>query len=213
MPNNAYGFTYPLADDQADGPAAFLALANSAGPYSNMRFATAAARDALLTSPVQGMKAWLNDLKIWTAHDGTTWLPFGGTTQTYTPVWTASTTNPVLSNGVIAGRYTQVGKMVTCSIELTMGSSTTYGSGTWSLTLPVGARTSNRIGLTGLAIDQSSGTRYFSYGYWVGPSSTATITYFAVSGANVISSSVDLNSPFAWASTDTFMISGTYEAA
>jgi hypothetical protein len=74
MANNSYGFTYPLTDDQVDVPAHILSLANSVGPYSNMRFANASARDALLTSPIEGMECWLNDINAKTVYNGAAWV-------------------------------------------------------------------------------------------------------------------------------------------
>ncbi|PAZ15689.1 hypothetical protein CLM62_12900 [Streptomyces sp. SA15] len=55
----------------------------------------------------------------------------------YTPVWTASTTNPVLDNGTLIGRYMKIGRTVYFHINLTTGSLTTYGSGVYSFSLPV----------------------------------------------------------------------------
>lgn len=55
----------------------------------------------------------------------------------FPPVWTAATTNPVLGNGTLTGRYMKIGRTVVCHINLTTGSTTTYGSGTYSFTLPV----------------------------------------------------------------------------
>ncbi len=55
---------------------------------------------------------------------------------TYTPTWTAQTTNPSLGNGSINGRYYRIGNVVTAFINLTMGSTTTYGSGTWWFSMP-----------------------------------------------------------------------------
>jgi hypothetical protein len=54
----------------------------------------------------------------------------------YTPVWTATTTNPVLNNGTLIGRYMKIGRTVICHINLTTGSTTTYGSGNYNFTLP-----------------------------------------------------------------------------
>ena len=59
-----------------------------------------------------------------------------GTWQSYTPVWTAVTTNPVLGNGTLVGAYARINKIVHCKMRLTCGSTTTYGSGDYSFTLP-----------------------------------------------------------------------------
>jgi len=59
------------------------------------------------------------------------------TWTSYTPTWGATGTDPVLGNGTIIGRYAQVNKIVTYQIHLTAGSTTTFGSGLYSLSLPV----------------------------------------------------------------------------
>lgn len=46
----------------------------------------------------------------------------------YTPPWTG-TTNPAIGNGTIVGRYIQSGKIVRGWFKITMGSTTTYGTG------------------------------------------------------------------------------------
>lgn len=57
----------------------------------------------------------------------------------YTPVWTATTTNPVKNNGTVAGNYIEIGDLVIGGFHFTMGSTTTYGSGNYSMSLPVTA--------------------------------------------------------------------------
>lgn len=56
--------------------------------------------------------------------------------NTYTPVWSATGTAVSLGNGTITGAYTKVGNMVTVYVVLTMGSTTTYGTGNYHVTLP-----------------------------------------------------------------------------
>lgn len=56
----------------------------------------------------------------------------------YTPAWTGSVTNPVIGNGTITGAYLQMGKtIVGFWAKVVAGSTTTYGSGAYSLSLPV----------------------------------------------------------------------------
>lgn len=60
--------------------------------------------------------------------------------QSYTPTW-ASVDNvaPSLGNGTITGKWRRVGDTLNLSINLTMGSTTTYGTGTgWTFSLPAG---------------------------------------------------------------------------
>jgi hypothetical protein len=54
----------------------------------------------------------------------------------YTPAWTASGTPPVLGNGTLTGSYAQVGKLTFAAFTLTPGTTTTYGTGNYTVTLP-----------------------------------------------------------------------------
>ncbi|MEU0691558.1 hypothetical protein [Streptomyces uncialis] len=59
----------------------------------------------------------------------------------YTPTWTAVTTNPVLGNGSLVGQHMKIGRTCHVTFNLTMGSTTTYGSGFWRISLPFTAAT------------------------------------------------------------------------
>lgn len=56
----------------------------------------------------------------------------------YTPNWTANTTNPVLGNGSISGKWRRVGDSIEISIGIQSGSTTTFGSGAWRFSYPSG---------------------------------------------------------------------------
>lgn len=129
---------------------------------------------------------------------------------TYTPTWTAATTNPVLGNGTIVGRYKRIGKTVHLQIDLTMGSTTTYGSGAWSVSLPVAAAASSgsRIGTA-----QALGGSRFPGQVVISPSATATSPFFPSSSSVSNLSSAAATTPFAWANGNELRITVTYEAA
>lgn len=57
----------------------------------------------------------------------------------WSPAWTSDTTQPVVNNGTLTGKYLQVGKFVVCSFQLVAGSTTTYGTGNYFMSLPVPA--------------------------------------------------------------------------
>ncbi|MFF9285387.1 hypothetical protein [Streptomyces griseosporeus] len=63
---------------------------------------------------------------------------FFGAWSSYTPTWTAST-NPAIGNGTIVGRYMKIGRTVIGHINITAGSTTTFGSGAYNFSLPVAA--------------------------------------------------------------------------
>ena len=64
---------------------------------------------------------------------------------TYTPGWTA-TANPAIGNGTLSGAYTKIGREVTAEVKITMGSTTTYGTGAWNIGLPFSQSTTNSGG-------------------------------------------------------------------
>jgi len=72
------------------------------------------------------------------------WLALGRTDsgsgtawQSYTPAWTASTTNPTLGNGTLVGRYCLLpNRTCIATIRLVIGSTTNIGSGTYLFTVP-----------------------------------------------------------------------------
>lgn len=65
-------------------------IANAVAPRSNMIFASASARNATLTSPTEGMEAWLQTENLKTIYDGTSWVVMAAGTQAWTTVSLAS---------------------------------------------------------------------------------------------------------------------------
>lgn len=76
-----------------------------------------------------------------------------GNFLTYTPAWTASGTNPAIVNGTIVGRYYIKGMIFSARIIVTMGSSTTYGTGTWILSYPFAINSGGILISSGLYTD------------------------------------------------------------
>ena len=131
-----------------------------------------------------------------------------GAWQSYTVSWTAITTNPSLGNGTLIGRYVQIGKTVIGSISLTMGSTTTYGTGAWSFSLPVAAKTAGVLyGGQFIAIDAGT-TNYVGVLFII--SGDTKMTYFSRDGS---SAELNKNVPHTWAGEDLLHFSFVYEAA
>jgi len=138
-----------------------------------------------------------------------------GAWQTYVPTWTGSGSNPVIGNGSIIGRYTQIGRTVHFRIKIIAGSTTTFGSGTYDFGLP----TSREAGAGGLPITggarviDSGSTGYTGLASGGGGANTCRIIFAAASGGGAdipASATVPIASP---GSTDTWEIVGTYETA
>ena len=82
----------------------------------------------------------------------------------YTPVVTASTTNPTIGNGTISGNYIKFGTFVMGQAKIIAGSTTNRGSGRYRISLPFTGATSVR--------------NYQPVGQVVVKSTTAGTTYY-----------------------------------
>ncbi|GAA5057248.1 hypothetical protein [Streptomyces similanensis] len=95
------GIPYPEPADPANLPAHLQTLAETVDARTILRYATAAARDTAITTPVAGMVAWLVSPGQLTHYNGSVWAPVAavpvflynndaGTTTSLTPVETLS---------------------------------------------------------------------------------------------------------------------------
>lgn len=126
------------------------------------------------------------------------------TWTSYVPTWGASSA-PSLGNGTLTGSYAKVGKLVNVRIALTIGSTTTMGSGRWTFSLPFAPAAQQC--LAAVSEDASATTRYGG-GAWITPG-TGVFAVAMGSGSNGASSTV----PFTWANGDQLYISGSYESS
>jgi hypothetical protein len=127
----------------------------------------------------------------------------------YTPTWTAASTDPVIGNGTKAGRYQKTGKMVTYVGRITMGSTTTFGTGVWYATLPVAAVvTSPFLRYPGSAYFYDNSTIANRFGGSCGLDTVNRIEFYPGSGVQTTGTG-----PFTWANLDELQWSITYEAA
>lgn len=89
---DAYGQSVSIAA-LADAPNANTLASNIVTPVvprTVMRFASASARNATLTSPVAGMVVFLVDSKLFTGYDGTAWVVMAAGSQTWTTIGLAA---------------------------------------------------------------------------------------------------------------------------
>jgi hypothetical protein len=120
---------------------------------------------------------------------------------TYTPNWTATTTNPTIGNGTLAGRYMQVGKTITFSIQITWGSTSTVGSGRWIFSLPVNNFAGANSPFNCIARAVGNAMRF---GILAG---TSTFSLYDTAGTAMT------DATFTWANGNVLAIQGSYEAA
>lgn len=134
----------------------------------------------------------------------------GDAWTSYTPVWTAATTNPVLGNGTMGGAWMQAGKLTLFRINITAGSTTTFGTGGMRLTLPA-TPTSNLWSFNLLLRDASVPARWSGVCVW-SSSGYVELQVPATTAGNQ-DRSVTNTVPFTFANTDEIFVSGTYQAA
>jgi len=130
----------------------------------------------------------------------------GAAWESYTPTWTASTTNPTIGNGFIEGRYCQIQTLVIVSAYVIPGSTTNYGSGNYRVSLPIDAKGTNApIGFAGL-LDASAS--YVGYTGFATRVSATTAEFRIGNGSGIWSPSV----PIPLAQSDQMRFTLIYEA-
>lgn len=125
---------------------------------------------------------------------------------TYTPVWGSSGTLPTLGNGTIEGNYAQAGKLVHFSIILTLGSTSTVGTGVYTLTLPVLPALPANTAVGSAHFFDASPAGYYQHVAYLTP--TASVIALAGSGTRW-----NVTTPVAPAVGDVISVNGSYEAA
>lgn len=129
-----------------------------------------------------------------------------GAPTSYTPTWSTSGTAPSLGNGTLQGNYTRLGTngLVFFRFTLVGGSTTTFGTGGWSFTLPtnIAQPTFIRYPWTGEILDSGTAT-FLTYGDFSGPNSL-------LPGTGTTYTSVTATSPMTWTTNDRLQIGGFY---
>lgn len=115
----------------------------------------------------------------------------------YTPVWTGG--SPTIGNGALNGSYLYDGDVCKISIQLTIGSTTTLGSGAWSFSLPLTSLSRATAG-SAVLFDTSASAAY-SGASWV--QASGTTVRVALGGSTSLAGSA---TPFAWATGDTLYL-------
>ncbi|MFI8294430.1 hypothetical protein ACIGCZ_00635 [Streptomyces nigra] len=128
----------------------------------------------------------------------------------YTPTWTSSGTAPALGNGTILGRYMKIGRTVICHINMTTGSTSTYGTGNYSFSLPVQAANAGAsyVGSAHLlGVDRWVGEIVIS------PNATNTSPFFNITTTNTRVDFMTATRPETLASGAQLRLTFVYEAA
>lgn len=141
--------------------------------------------------------------------NGTNWVNAPGAWTTFTPTWLGAGGNPSLGNGTSTGAYYVHGKTLHVRASITMGTTTTFGTGEWRVTIPgsFSSVTGPQQSSSAWAYDSSTTTLY-SMACLCNSASTFLYTW-----ANAQAASVQSTSPFTWATGDVWTIGATIEIA
>ncbi len=137
----------------------------------------------------------------------------GGSLSAVESAWTSYT--PTLGgftvgNGVLDGRYIQIGKLVFYEARFTFGSTSAAASASPTLTLPVAAQTALLYPGANQAWfrDASAAADYVA----TARVASTTVT-LSILGASGIIATPSTTTPFTWTTSDIVKASGHYEAA
>jgi len=187
---------YPLFVDSSNGSAAPETLWSSTGNITinpSLGSVSATSFTGSLTGSVNGA-----------VIDNTAWV-------SYTPSWTANSSNPVIGNGTITGQYKVIGKTCFVRGNIVMGSTTTFGSGEWYVSMPFTASHADAILMTANLLDNGSAWYNATLnGARAGFNYKTAIQYQATGGT---ANDVNSTQPFTWANSDRFLWNGSYEIA
>lgn len=141
-------------------------------------------------------------------HDGVNSAAIPNVTL-YTPTWSSTGTQPVLNNGSIYGSYYIFGGSVHLYIELTMGSTTTYGTGTYRFSLPVAAN-GRFYKLTGLSHDNSVASAWEDITGVITSAAPTLVELRTLTSVGASLAAVSSTVPITWAVDDRLIVTGSY---
>lgn len=211
LPNSAISLaTVSVSAGQASVLDSHITDARSTALLGPSRFTNVSTDSNRPASPIEGETLYRTDYKGWEQYNGSSWIETMRTSSwnTYTPTWTAATTNPTLGNGTLQGRYRRLGSMVIVWIWWKAGSTTTFGNGSYAFGLPpLAARTTTSLlgYFSGSAlIRDNSASDHQDCGCYINSSTTLRVI-----NDNVVSH----DSPQFWQVDDEILVQIMYEVA
>jgi hypothetical protein len=163
------------------------------------------------SSPNEGMSIYETDTDRVLVYSGSAWVTVleTSTWNDYSGslAWTSNGTAPALGNSVVVARYIRSGKLCVYTFRITFGSTATYGTQTYSFSLPVNAAATRYFVGSAYCRDASAGsTGHFTATCYIDSVLSAT-TLQVINVNQIIGQLV----PFTWTSTDHLTVSIAYE--
>lgn len=129
----------------------------------------------------------------------------------YTPSWTATGTAPAIGNGQLLGKWQQIGKSIDVQINVIPGSTTTFGTGSYSFSVPVASDSTPAITAIG-------GAYLLGTDHWIGvtvisPGASAITIQLPISTTNPRTTAMTNTSPETFANASQLRLTVRYEAA
>lgn len=123
-----------------------------------------------------------------------------GGVVSFTTTWTATGSNPAIGNGSIVSSFELTGARITAQVTITMGSTTTFGTGAWRF-----SSIANKVGdEMRVALAADTGTLdYLAYTQFV---SASAYRVGVISSGSETSATV----PFTWGDTDILLAYSAY---
>jgi hypothetical protein len=157
------------------------------------------------TSPRTWVAAEVVTAALLNTHVRDNLKAIGDAWTTYVPTYTGIT---AIGNATVVAKYMQAGKLVQGYVKITVGSTTTFGATTLSVTTPVTPAIGNlAIGSIFLYDNSTGDTRGGSLYHQAAGTGT---TGFLASGTTTPATNLV---PWTWATSDIIAFSFTYEAA
>jgi hypothetical protein len=125
-------------------------------------------------------------------------------------IWKGATTDPVIGNGTLVSRYRLTGQTFDWKVKIVAGSTTTFGTGQWSLVPPFSIRDIG-YAYAGYAVDSSVPARFS--GLFEASGTTSVLCWGVESAAGGSLRAVTSAVPFTWTTGDILSVSMTVEKA
>jgi hypothetical protein len=122
----------------------------------------------------------------------------------YVCSWTGASSNPAIGDGTLVSTYSRYGNQVQVDVALTIGSTTTLGSGVWSFSLPIAVAAGSGHVVGAARIGQTN----YGAATVLGTVGTSTVLVYAEGASTAVSGTV----PAAWSTGHTLIFSLSYTA-